>query len=394
MATGGSNTGGSGTGGSGTGGNGNPQSPSLYVVAHPDDELLFMNPDLETDIQSGRPVTTIYLTSGDGGDPNSAWRARETSGMAAHAAMAGVASNWLCGGATYAGKTTTRCSLPGRDGLVIILLRVVDSTIPKDSTSTATIPTVDKAATYTRAELFATLAAIQTQVAPGKVGTLDGTLAHGSDHQDHVASGVLMFDVARADGVARTLAMYRGYSMFEPMFADGMLPAAEPENLTAAQYQEKLRIISVYETPPLDDGFEQWCHRMYAVRMVTGASAPLHTSAGSCLQASGTSDGASVTVATCNGATSQNWTLGTNSHVVGPGGRCLAVATSGAAAAVLRTCNNTAAEQRWTLLSNGQLRGTALTCLNFSGSAVSAMPCGSDTSQPRYSPPASQRWAR
>ena len=206
-----------------------------------------MNPDLETDIQSGRPVVTIYVTSGDGGDPNSAWRARETSGMAAHAAMAGVASNWLCGGATYAGKTTTRCTLPGRDGLVMVMLRVGDGSVP-NTTSTGTVATIDKAATYTRAELMATLAAIQTQVAPVKVGTLDGTLAYGSDHQDHIAVGVLMFDVARADGVARALTMYRGYSMFEPMFATGMLPAAEPVNLTTAQYQEKLRIISVYET--------------------------------------------------------------------------------------------------------------------------------------------------
>ncbi|MEO8212097.1 MAG: ricin-type beta-trefoil lectin domain protein [Myxococcales bacterium] len=396
-ATGGSGTGGRGTGGSSTGGSGTggtvPQSgASLYVVAHPDDELLFMNPDLETDIQSGRPVVTIYVTSGDGGDPNSAWRARETSGMAAHAAMAGVASNWLCGGATYGGKTTTRCTLPARDGLVIVLLRVVDGTVPS-TTSTGAIATIDKAATYTPAELMATLAAIQTQVAPVKVGTMDGTLAHGSDHQDHIAVGVLMFDVARADGVARTLAMYRGYSMFEPAFATGMLPTPEPVNLTAAQYQEKLRIISVYEPPPLDAPFDEWCHRMYAARMVTGASAPVHTSAGSCLQASGTADGASVTVATCNGAASQNWTVGTNSHVVASGGRCLAVATGGTAA-VLRTCNNASADQRWTLLSNGQLRGTALTCLTFTGSSVSAMACGSDTSQPLYSPPASQRWAR
>jgi LmbE family N-acetylglucosaminyl deacetylase len=385
MATGGSSTGGS--------GGGTSQGASLYVVAHPDDELLFMNPDLETDIHSGRPVVTIYVTSGDGGNPDSAWRARETSGMAAHAAMAGLASNWLCGGATYAGKTATRCTLPGRDGLVMMMLRVIDGTIPTTTTSpTATVRTIDNGATYTRAELITTLAAIQTQVAPVRVGTMDGTLAHGSDHQDHVAAGVMMFDVARADGVARALTMYRGYSMFEPPFASGMQPAPEPANLTAAQYMEKLRIISVYEPPPLDDGFDEWCQRMYPVRMVTGASAPLHTSAGRCLQASGSADGASVTVATCNGAASQNWTLGTNSHVVGPGSRCLAAATSGAA--VLRNCNDASAEQRWTLLSNGQLRGTALTCLTFSGSAVSAMACASDTSQPRYSPPASQRWAR
>ena len=132
---------------------------------------------------------------------------------------------------------------------------------------------------------------------------------------------------------------------------------------------------------------------MAAGRRGSGASAPAEAGAGSGLQASRTAAGGAVAVATCDGAASENWTVGANSHVVASGGRCLAVATGGTAS-VLRTCNNASADQRWTLLSNGQLRGTALTCLTFTGSSVSTMACGSDTSQPLYSPPASQRWAR
>ncbi|MEO5767523.1 MAG: PIG-L family deacetylase, partial [Polyangia bacterium] len=75
--TGGANTGGAATGGAGTGGAAGSGVASLYVVAHPDDELLFMNPDLEGAIQAGGIVVTAYATSGDGGNPNGPWAARE-----------------------------------------------------------------------------------------------------------------------------------------------------------------------------------------------------------------------------------------------------------------------------------------------------------------------------
>ncbi|MFD0356460.1 PIG-L family deacetylase [Streptomyces sp. NPDC127110] len=37
----------------------------LQIVAHPDDDLYFMNPDLRHSIAAGHPVTSVYLTSGE-----------------------------------------------------------------------------------------------------------------------------------------------------------------------------------------------------------------------------------------------------------------------------------------------------------------------------------------
>ncbi|MCX5148050.1 PIG-L family deacetylase [Streptomyces sp. NBC_00320] len=37
----------------------------LQIVAHPDDDLYFMNPDLRYSIPAGHPVTTVYLTAGE-----------------------------------------------------------------------------------------------------------------------------------------------------------------------------------------------------------------------------------------------------------------------------------------------------------------------------------------
>src|SRR5215475_11483965 len=41
---------------------------SMNIVAHEDDDLLFLSPDLIHDIQSGRCVRTIFVTAGDAGD--------------------------------------------------------------------------------------------------------------------------------------------------------------------------------------------------------------------------------------------------------------------------------------------------------------------------------------
>ncbi|MEU5809353.1 PIG-L family deacetylase [Streptomyces sp. NPDC047718] len=44
----------------------------LHVVAHPDDDLFFMNPDLSRSISAGVKVTTVYLTSGESDGRNEA----------------------------------------------------------------------------------------------------------------------------------------------------------------------------------------------------------------------------------------------------------------------------------------------------------------------------------
>ncbi|MFD9338456.1 PIG-L family deacetylase [Streptomyces sp. NPDC060028] len=44
----------------------------VQIVAHPDDDLFFMNPDLSRSLVAGSPVTTVYLTSGEADGRNEA----------------------------------------------------------------------------------------------------------------------------------------------------------------------------------------------------------------------------------------------------------------------------------------------------------------------------------
>lgn len=86
---------------------------SLYVVAHPDDDLLFQSPDLLTDMQSSLCVTTVFLTSGDSGVGAAYARSREGGNEAATAQMAGVANTWTEFNATFGGQPVVVHTLIG-----------------------------------------------------------------------------------------------------------------------------------------------------------------------------------------------------------------------------------------------------------------------------------------
>ena len=66
----------------------------MQVVAHEDDDLLFMNPDLLHAIQQGDCVRTIYLTAGDAGSSKFYWLGRERGSEAAYALLGGIADEW------------------------------------------------------------------------------------------------------------------------------------------------------------------------------------------------------------------------------------------------------------------------------------------------------------
>ncbi|MFI9744090.1 PIG-L family deacetylase [Streptomyces sp. NPDC052494] len=52
----------------------------VQIVAHPDDDLFFMNPDTSQSIRSGSPLTSVYLTSGESDGVNA--RPRDAAGAA------------------------------------------------------------------------------------------------------------------------------------------------------------------------------------------------------------------------------------------------------------------------------------------------------------------------
>ncbi|AWL06091.1 PIG-L family deacetylase [Massilia oculi] len=49
-----------------------PASSAVYVVAHPDDDILLMRPNLLNDIIHGYPTAILVVTAGDAGNGHGA----------------------------------------------------------------------------------------------------------------------------------------------------------------------------------------------------------------------------------------------------------------------------------------------------------------------------------
>ncbi|MFJ8628050.1 hypothetical protein ACIRD3_35165 [Kitasatospora sp. NPDC093550] len=69
-----------------------PPATVVQVVAHQDDDLLFMNPDLSNGIRAGLKVTTVYVTGGAAGSGAAYAAHRQDGARLAYARMAGEAA--------------------------------------------------------------------------------------------------------------------------------------------------------------------------------------------------------------------------------------------------------------------------------------------------------------
>lgn len=73
-----------------------PRPLHIQVTAHPDDDILFMNPDLASGIQYGQSTVGIYLTGGeaDTREPARYAAERQEGTRASYALMASAANEW------------------------------------------------------------------------------------------------------------------------------------------------------------------------------------------------------------------------------------------------------------------------------------------------------------
>lgn len=71
-------------------------SPTIMnIVAHEDDDILFMNPDLLHDIKAGHCVRTVFVTAGDAGSHKLYWLGRQQGAEAAYLKMTGGNEIWI-----------------------------------------------------------------------------------------------------------------------------------------------------------------------------------------------------------------------------------------------------------------------------------------------------------
>ncbi|WP_420325898.1 PIG-L family deacetylase [Mameliella sp.] len=232
-----------------------PLSPAdpggdMAIVAHADDDLLFMNPTIAETIAAGDPMTTVYLTAGDAGQGADYWEAREAGAKAAYAQMAGSGpDSWVdetvtldVGGEAWEVQSSYLADAPQ---VRLYFLRTPDGI---DGAGTqaygfgslerlaegqlAEVTTVDGAVTYTSDELTEVLGAIMTRHAPQEVMLQDDTSE--IEHSDHVHATEFAKAALELYGQDVGVTLYTGYESW-----------AGEENLTP---DETALVISVFET--------------------------------------------------------------------------------------------------------------------------------------------------
>lgn len=195
----------------------------LAFVAHLDDDLLFMNPDIASNIQAGGCVRLVYLTASDAGEGEPYMLGREKGVRSAYAYMAGKPDEWRADAGFAGGRAIARFTLRGNPRIQLWHMRLKDpwlgkgwgSLTPLSRTESEPNQTVDTLGpypqVYTRVQLVDTLAALIRDYDPTTVRHLDDTIVvpytqlcwrcAGHGHPDHIASARLVREaMLRAPG--------------------------------------------------------------------------------------------------------------------------------------------------------------------------------------------------
>lgn len=256
-----------------------------WIVAHPDDDLLFMNPDIAEAIESGLASTTIVLTAGDAGDDAHYWGKRELGLEAAYAKMAHVEPSVIPLVIRERGKLLHAVAFEQRKDVRLIFVRLPDGGFDPTTGGGAGSPryrgeslqkllrgeirsihTVDGAHDYSSRELATLLSQLVEQMRLTRVATLEPSSALGFDHSDHHAAAALTLAALRGAHSAplSSVDAYRGYSLFDSAHHSSIAP-----NLGVDEIALKRAAFLAYcpfdhiACPPITD-YAQWLSRRSA----------------------------------------------------------------------------------------------------------------------------------
>jgi LmbE family N-acetylglucosaminyl deacetylase len=252
---------------------------TLNIVAHEDDDLLFLNPDLLHAIQAGRKVRTIFLTAGDGGADSDYWEGREIGIKAAYAQMSEVANIWTQADAGIAEHRIPVFTLSAYPSVSLAFMRLPDGnfdgsgfpstryeTLRKLWTDTiATIHAIDGSSSYSKATLISTLTALISSFQADQINTQDYLGSYGDgDHSDHHSVAYL---VQAAVKRYTTPHSFKGYEHYNTFFFPANIRGAD---LTAKQkafytYAQNDKLVCNSPSSCANTDYAVWLQRQYTI---------------------------------------------------------------------------------------------------------------------------------
>ncbi|ROZ69403.1 PIG-L family deacetylase [Ramlibacter sp. WS9] len=309
-----------------------PVGTTMNVVAHQDDDLFFMNPDLIHEIRAGRCVRTVYVTAGDAGQPEAYWKSREDGAKAAYLQMNQPPSgppllpSWNVSSAGVPGRVIDVHSLLNTK-VSLVFLRLPDGarwgggnasqgykSLHKLWTGTGTdvwrtaepgtgfiwdMKSVDNLNIYTLAQLQDVLLTLVNNYQPDRLKTLDHVGPHADmDHPDHHTVAYIMDNVNGRYTTPHVFMGYRGYTVTYPVHL--------AENVHGSDRTDKLKAMQAYLPydsqlpanaldPSNVDSEYKWVTRQYKVNagpnLAFTATATASSTAGTSQAASKAIDG-------------------------------------------------------------------------------------------------------
>lgn len=217
---------------------------NMIIVAHQDDDILFMEQDLTAAIGRGEAMTTVFLTAGDAGRNAAYWQGREDGARAAYAVMAG-SDAWVnetvrltADGKRFDVQTSYLADQPE---VRLYFMRVPDgmgngagsqrygreSLVQLENGTLSEAHSVDGAATYSRNDLTGLLTEMMVRHEVSNIMVQDhSSIFTRTDHSDHIAGSILATEAHLAYGGDHTFEQYVDYGSHE-------LPANVPPELLA-----------------------------------------------------------------------------------------------------------------------------------------------------------------
>ncbi|MEU1371601.1 PIG-L family deacetylase [Streptomyces sp. NPDC005803] len=262
-------------------------------MAHEDDDLLFINPEILQKLGPRCAFSVIYLTAGDAGRAyagDNYVQRRENGVRVAYAEMAGVPDHWTQHDIHLGTRTITSFTLNGKIDVRLSFLRLPDGSpdgggYPQHSHQSilklsrgeiASIRPVDSSRAYTERQLVDTLTTLARQDEIKRMLTLDydnvafgHTYTPGADHSDHGVAGRYFRRAAFAvQGSPRIrVTGYLGYGM-----------SRLPENLGTIRARQKNAIFESYRrgakcdfapcpsSPYMNRKYLEWVRREYPLK--------------------------------------------------------------------------------------------------------------------------------
>lgn len=183
-----------------------PKNTIINVVAHEDDDLLFINPDTLNDIKSGNCIRTIYVTAGDAGNNQLYWLSRELGSEAAYSSMAGnINEHWDKQIVEVSKNEFVRIDSPSNNSKIsLIFFRLPDGNVngsgfssnnyeglaKLESGEIKAIHSVDGQSTFNNQQLVESLITFMKIYQPTEIRTQANFISNRfPDHSDHIAVG-------------------------------------------------------------------------------------------------------------------------------------------------------------------------------------------------------------